>query len=157
MSPLKNIGASVHQRLKNASRCGRPKRRLRSPMQSLRSGYSCSLFTRRCAREIPSQWHGSTRALAAVGIESVRTSVASPRALTNQPSADPHLPSFVFTLAATAAASGIRSPLILSSKLCLKNAAPFFPVTRRMAASSVVPRKKFDNPATTMHLVIQQL
>jgi len=40
----------------------------------------------------------------------------------------------------SAAASGMRSPLILSSKLCLKNEAPFSPVTRRMAASSLVPR-----------------
>jgi hypothetical protein len=34
---------------------------------------------------------------------------------------------------------------------------PLSPVTRRMATSSDVPRKKFDNPATTMHLVIRQL
>ena len=40
-------------------------------------------------------------ALASVGIESVRASVASPRALTNQSSPVPPLPSFVLTLAAT--------------------------------------------------------
>ncbi len=40
-------------------------------------------------------------ALAVVGVESVQTSLASPGALTNQSSADPLLPIFVFTLAAT--------------------------------------------------------
>ena len=49
----------------------------------------------------------------------------------------------------SAAASGIRSLLILSSMLCLKDEAPFLPSNRRMAAPSVVPRQEFENPPFT--------